>query len=320
MNRRRSVALVITAVLATLFVVVIGAGVVATSEPACTYCHSAISKAEPAQTHAAVRCTSCHAAGAIARVTFAGTVLSSMVPAQLAGKRDVGPVTETSRAACLSCHSDINSGVTPVSNGLRINHATCAPGASCDSCHSTVPHGVLTRWKRGPVMEECTACHTAQGAPLTCDTCHAGKSSTERISVGPWQVTHGPNWQKTHGMGDLNSCGGCHAKDYCARCHGVPMPHDVAFGAQHGQLAEANMASCMTCHKTTAYCQACHGITMPHPADFLKVHASIAKTFDNPTCMRCHARESCDACHNRHVHPGNAALSNGLTTTTTVGP
>jgi hypothetical protein len=281
-------------------------------------CHADFAKAQARTAHASVACTSCHATGVAGRAGFAGVVLGRMLPARLLGRSVGGPVAETLRQACLSCHATVERTVSSAS-GVRVNHATCAPDASCDSCHATTGHGSLTRWKRGPVMEDCTACHAAQGAPVRCDACHIGKAASQRIITGPWQVTHGPNWRHTHGMGRLDSCVTCHPTDYCVQCHKVVVPHDIEFGRQHGALAVADSASCLTCHKTESFCGACHGIAMPHPTGFLKKHSSTATTIDDPVCARCHERQSCIDCHVAHIHPGFGSVRKGPTSSTTGG-
>lgn len=243
---------------------------------------------------------------------MAGRVVGKMIPAQVLGRPLGGPVTETSRQACLACHSKVNTVAAAGAGGIRINHATCAADASCDSCHSTTGHGSLTRWSREPDMEKCTACHAVQSASLACTTCHVGKKGLgQQLATGPWQVTHGPNWEHMHGMGQLESCATCHPSDYCVRCHKVVIPHGATFGTEHGKLAIADRSSCLVCHKTETFCDACHGIQMPHPVGFLKSHSTAAKTIGLKVCQRCHSQQTCDACHVAHVHPGIFAVSTG---------
>jgi hypothetical protein len=93
------------------------------------------------------------------------------------------------------------------------------------------------------------------------------------------------------------------------------MPHPANFLAQHGAAANANPASCATCHSPnnianpTAYhasskfCTDCHGTAMPHPADFLSKHGAAANA----------APASCTNCHspNNRVNPGANYASPG---------
>ena len=308
--RKRVIGLVI-ALAATAFALTVAAGV-GSSSGVCESCHRAVVVATEKSAHAAVPCSDCHAPGAEA-VGFRADVILRMYPSKLLGGEPSGAVRETSRKACLTCHGSVLSAVTQAGpRGLRINHAACATEATCDSCHSATAHGAEVRWVRGPVMEDCIACHREQAVTTECTVCHEGRNETERLATGPWQVTHGPKWRQTHGMGDLDSCVTCHPKDYCVRCHKVSVPHDERFGAQHGGIASADVKSCQGCHRSKRFCDACHGVPMPHPGGFLRRHSKDAKTVTNPACQRCHAVEDCRRCHERHIHPGNARASSGL--------
>jgi hypothetical protein len=245
-----------------------------------------------------------------------------MYPGQIFGADPDGPADETARGACLGCHEPVLNG-TIESLGIRINHGVCAPTGTCDACHSGVAHGEQVRWLREPVMEECVACHRAASATDACDACHQGKSETERLSTGPWQVTHGANWKQTHGMGSLKSCSVCHPQDYCVRCHGTELPHSVDFGTTHGNDAIAENASCGSCHETASFCEPCHAAPMPHPDGFLIEHSGIAKGYEDESCLKlCHRQEDCADCHVAHTHPGrtdgrlgtgpNGAISSGV--------
>lgn len=295
-------------IVAISVVVVLVLGVVggwtASSERMCVSCHSDFAKARAKTAHASTRCLACHAPGVSGRTGMAGQVLGRMIPGTLLGRSLQGPAAEIPRKNCIACHSMLNRSVSSGSSGLRIRHMTCALDASCDTCHSTTAHGALIRWQRAPVMENCTACHAVQKAPLRCDVCHVGKSTQQRLTTGPWQVTHGANWKRTHGMGRLDSCVSCHPADYCAHCHKVAVPHAANFGSQHGKAAIIDRSSCLLCHKTQVFCNACHGVEMPHPPGFFKSHSAVAKKVDGSVCHRCHTQETCDNCHVAHVHPG----------------
>jgi hypothetical protein len=229
-----------------------------------------------------------------------------MYPAALFGRGLADPAQQTLRASCLACHGKILAGVITVGR-LRIKHSTCASGPTCDTCHSTVAHGKAVRWAQTPVMQDCVACHTAQGASVACETCHTGTPGERTTTTGPWQVTHGPDWRTTHGLGDTSTCVTCHPGDFCVKCHKVQVPHPVDFGASHGAAALADTASCLVCHTSRAqFCDTCHGMEMPHPAGFLKAHSKIAKGVADPACQRCHDNADCDTCHANHVHPGGS--------------
>ncbi|MCE5190743.1 MAG: hypothetical protein LLG08_03135 [Actinomycetia bacterium] len=319
MKHRPTVSVVVATLIAAVAVFIAG-GLAGSSQWACNACHGGFARSQRETAHKATRCLACHAPGIAGRLEFGTKVVLTMEPAKIMGRGVAGPVSETPRAACIRCHAAVvRSGVVE-KDGLRIDHSTCALDPSCDACHSTVAHGDRTRWKRSAQMEGCIACHTMRGASLECDACHAEKSTAQRVAVGAWQVTHGVNWERTHGMGQLGSCVGCHPKDYCARCHKTAVPHDAAFGAQHGLLAISDRRACLVCHKTESFCDACHGIAMPHPTGFIKTHSAVAGDFEAPVCRRCHSRETCDRCHVAHVHPGLAGVGRNPSSAGTGSP
>lgn len=298
-----------TLVASALLVLLVATVAVGSSPKVCASCHGEVSAAMRSTAHEATGCYDCHAPGASV-VAFKVREIFSMYPSALVGRSPSGPVEDTTRAACLGCHDGVLKRVTDGTSGLRIRHADCAPGATCDTCHSIVAHGDQVRWPREPIMEDCTRCHLAEDVTVECDTCHLGRQEKDRLVVGPWQVTHGPTWESSHGMGDLRSCAVCHPNDYCVRCHEVVIPHPADFGAEHGTIS-LESDSCTVCHKTRDFCDSCHGIEMPHPADYLRKHSSEAGTVDNPQCVRCHTVQDCERCHTRHVHPGGPNLYPG---------
>jgi hypothetical protein len=154
-------------------------------------------------------------------------------------------------------------------------------------------------------MDDCVRCHLAKKVTVGCDACHADKSSRERLAAGPWQVTHGKNWRKTHGMGDITVCSVCHPSSKCVGCHGSVIPHPVDFGRTHSGLAKAPEAKCDGCHDQRDFCQACHGMPIPHPVGFLAGHSKIAKSRQDKACIKCHYQGDCDSCHIAHTHPGS---------------
>jgi hypothetical protein len=303
-GRGKRVALVVVLVLVALVV----AGAAVGSLPAvCSSCHGRQADATGKSQHADMGCYGCHVDnGSWGYLAEKNSEFTRMYTSALLGRGLTQSARLTSRSACLECHSDVLKGVTSA-NGLSIKHKACAPGPSCDGCHSTTAHGKTVRWQTSPYMEDCIACHKNKGVSDECETCHTSESAERRDVKGPWQVTHGANWKKTHGMGDQSSCGTCHPSNFCARCHRVPVPHGADFGRTHGEYAQGNEDACVTCHKSTKdFCEKCHGMQMPHPAGFLKQHSSIAKSTSDARCIRCHVDTDCGLCHGYHAHPGGA--------------
>lgn len=125
----------------------------------------------------------------------------------------------------------------------------------------------------------------------------------------------------------MNTCLGCHQhqqqfeQNQCTNCHKPNelralepksfFPHDAAWAKRHGAIARVNGERCATCHAQTS-CDSCHDSTKPlgpaarnpdalertlvHRFDFLSRHA-IESSSQPGSCMTCHVRTECDACH-----------------------
>lgn len=289
-----------------LTVVLASVGVAASSTPAtCALCHSEQSAALDESPHRRVACYECHLP--TGRWSFAEAKLDeivSMYPKQLLGRglRDAGD--RISRSACVRCHADSLAGVIS-DNGLRISHADCSPPPDkCDGCHTDAAHGTAVRWRREADMDVCTACHSERDAPLHCQACHSGKAPSDVQKAGNLKVTHGSDWERTHGMADLRTCITCHEQSDCVRCHGTVIPHPESFLATHGDEALLTEARCASCHTEQSMCNYCHGMTMPHPTGFKREHTEVAKSRTDAVCLRCHSDLDCLNCHTGHAHPG----------------
>lgn len=290
------------AVAAAVIVLVLGAG---STETACLTCHDRAGLEATPQAHGRLSCYACHLRdGAWSWPGFKARELLVMYPKGIGGDRLSLAIDPVSSRACLRCHTQVLER-TSESKGLRIAHAACAAGRSCGSCHARGVHAGAIRWAGQPVMEECVACHREAGITPACDSCHSDKSERERLTRGPWQVTHGRGWERTHGMGTLEWCSTCHPAGYCTRCHGVDLPHAADFGRTHGALAKAPGSKCLTCHDKTTLCDTCHGVEMPHPTGFLASHPKLASSSADPNCLTCHIQKDCTACHTKHTHPGS---------------
>lgn len=276
-------------------------------QPGCVSCHARAdlvsTVSQPAHAEEAIECVSCHVGRSfVDRVGFGYYQAFGMVVPFLDTADTVA--AQVRDASCTSCHGDL-AGVT-VSSGLRIDHGQCAVGSTCVDCHSTVAHGDAVSWPTTYHMDYCLRCHDSAQVSSSCDTCHVGKLDKTRPSTGPWAVTHGPDWERTHGMGDMATCSACHAEDYCARCHGAGVPHTERFFMAHGRYALEQSASCSSCHRDETFCSDCHGMEMPHTTSFTRDHSDIVDADGDSACLKCHLEEDCTTCHVKHVHPGGA--------------
>jgi hypothetical protein len=302
------------AVLAGFAVIVaLGAGIVLFSAypGSCAVCHGEITESLEGNAHAELRCEGCHAGTTIVGILQSRMAVIDMTLYTLAPIR-TPVIANAASELCIDCHEQ-GLPLTVTVEGLRMNHrAPAEAGWECRTCHPGSGHEVRVALG-GYTMDMCLGCHSADAVNLTtCEVCHvdeAGTRSATRETRSPWRITHGPNWQSAHGMGDLGTCGSCHGPRYCVRCHGENVPHPAKYLAQHGQDVMARTDGkdqCLTCHLDSG-CFDCHGLEMPHPTGFLQSHADDIRDSDidlGEACARCHQQRSCDNCHVQHTHPG----------------
>ena len=281
--------------------------VTAATLPGCTGCHASTDFV--AQTvkspHAAVSCTSCHVeSGVVPRFTYAYRIVFGMT----LGLAPAGPgtVAGVPDRTCLSCHAKVMTRVVSVS-GVSIAHRTCSKGRMCTDCHSDTGHGTAVKWVKTPQMFQCLECHQTAAVRADCGKCHAARTDQQRLRTGIFLVTHGADWKRMHGMGDLTSCVACHPNTYCVQCHGMTLPHDAAWLRLHPATALRQRSTCTVCHQQ-AFCDGCHGIPMPHAKTFTPTHPALVNKQGSTVCLRCHVTKDCDTCHIKHMHPGEKEL------------
>ncbi|RJQ51956.1 MAG: hypothetical protein C4521_11230 [Actinobacteria bacterium] len=313
MLKKNRGALIALITLLVLLLAIVASEIAAYTPSFCARCHRLDYAYWKTSTHARSTCSDCHAArGGLSWVS--GPIdRTSMVLAALFGAYDPPITSFVENQNCLSCHGGIKDAIV-TRFGIRMRHAdVIVAGLRCTDCHNTVAHGKATAHPRSAFMDTCTPCHDGKKAPSKCETCHTSaidRSPTARLA--PWAITHGVNWTKTHGMGNLGTCVTCHPSDACDRCHGMSLPHESNWPRLHGKAALDNgkkvratdkARSCVGCH-SRAYCDGCHQIKMPHPAGFLPMHKKEHERVGAGVCLNCHIKNECDECHVRHVHPG----------------
>lgn len=312
-DRRKAPEIVWYIVMSVLMAIVF-VGVVTTaaavSPTFCRMCHSAPAEELQGSMHASVDCNSCHDRNGVLGIVESRLRVVSMVY-RAPFVRVLGGVSADvmiDDENCVDCHESLIP-KTISRFGIRMNHrAPHADGWTCTQCHRGSAHPTNGYSGASYTMEMCLQCHSAGPQNLaTCSTCHDEESGERREDrpKTPWSITHGANWQQTHGMGDLNTCKTCHAADYCAACHNMQLPHPANFLGNHGQQVlqrETAERDCVVCHKGAA-CDNCHGIEMPHPNGFIRQHQDASRE-KGEVCERCHAPEQCTECHIRHTHPG----------------
>ena len=111
---------------------------------------------------------------------------------------------------------------------------------------------------------------TSEVIPYTCDTCHTWPQiggAVASLPLGQPPETHDDSLYvfnhkdvATSVDPGTQSCGECHARDYCANCHNtgaVNVEHD-AMATNHAQvIRDYGNQSCAYCHQPV-YCARCH--------------------------------------------------------------
>ena len=296
---RAIVAIVLSALGVLLVLVAVGSYFAADAD--CAACHTEIADTTEHSTHADVECASCHVSQTtLGRTRFGATLLFGMQIHII--NTETAPALNVPNSRCTSCHDDLSG---TVGGALKINHLACAEYDQCVKCHVNVGHDADTSVSQALDMFDCLSCHNQTQQTADCDVCHEGRLPADRIKTGSFAITHGANWQKTHGMGNMAACSSCHTVEKCAECHGVGVPHSYNFQRSHGAYGKSEGAQCETCH-TASYCEDCHAIEMPHPAGFKEGHAATVKADGDDLCMTCHAESDCTTCHTMHIHPGGS--------------
>jgi nitrate/TMAO reductase-like tetraheme cytochrome c subunit len=129
--------------------------------------------------------------------------------------------------------------------------------AGCFRCHDG-----------GHVLVENGAA-TEKTIPSSCDTCHTfpqiGAVASLPLGIPP--DTHDDRlWVFSHRLvaedanPGTNSCGECHARDYCSNCHAtgaITVDHDGMLTNHAQAIRISGATSCAYCHQPT-YCARCH--------------------------------------------------------------
>ena len=182
----------------------------------------------------------------------------------------VGRLPAPPLAACVACHDDPDR--VPITKRMRV----------CETCHASIAltFGALAPRSHLPSTERpidhtlafrrdhaaeaadgrrCSACHTQMSGASdgACDECHQVMRPTDHTLV--WrELDHG-----AQAIADRDRCATCHVADACSACHQQrPRSHGpfgTFAGADHGDLARQDPATCVTCHDVATDCLPCHG-------------------------------------------------------------
>lgn len=277
-------------------------GGVARYEIVCLSCHSkTYAAAQTDGSHSSITCQRCHRSSGTAAWLNDGLAMQRRILSTVTFQ-GVKPTPLASDRGCRQCHAPAIA-KTFTANGITVRHADFIT-AQCPQCHGGTGHRIAERTYPATRMDDCLQCHQTSPSNVDgCALCHveAAPVSSES-SQTVWRAVHGPNWDLTHGAGDLDTCDSCHPRAFCARCHDVVIPHPAEWPRRHGKrVVVLGDEECWTCHDDR-WCDRCHRLPMPHADSFMEQHPKIARSTTDPTCLRCHDRIACDTCHtNAHV-------------------
>ncbi len=303
--RPRTAVFTLLAIIGVTLAVWLVAGFTTSADPVCGACHvdtvHDLARGSLPDPHESTDCVSCHEPGGPVGRYF------TQVPSRLlhfveggtglSVRATFGQVTPS---ACNECHAETIKRVTvDRETGVRMSHAEpIAASAKCLDCH--VPaSGVVSRKTAG--MGPCLRCHDSVTASSECTTCHdkqtAAAATARTTKLAKRQVTE-------------VKCGGCHNQEKeCDTCHGLRMPHSLAFKADgHARAGAADFwytggKTCARCHTPARRpCQKCHSPVLGkgHQLSWAKDHQK-----GTPASCACHnqmaqtqGRDFCKVCHN----------------------
>ncbi len=276
----------------------------ASSSLFCSACHGKENADLKRSKHLGIRCNSCHQGfGTFKVLTWRAQVVSQVAKSLVPSSPPVPVIAYVSSEPCKRCHPEVLDEIVR-RDGIGVSHKEIDEAEMpCVQCHARVAHRSTSSFGRSTTMERCIACHDGKKASADCNICHVGRADKKLRVKTSWSVTHGPNWKRVHGMGNLATCGVCHAGDYCKRCHNTSLPHPEFWVRLHPADAKKDVKGCYDCHHRS-FCDNCHGLRMPHPSGFLREHAKEVEKRGRGACYRCHLESGCERCHSRHIHPG----------------
>ena len=301
--RFRSAAITLGVLTAVLTVAWALTGFTTSTDAVCGACH--VTTVHDAATdgqdpHDSTACVSCHEPSGMLGRYF------TEVPSRLlhfaegasgvTARAEFGQVTTS---ACERCHTtDIARVTVNQDTGVRMSHVEpLVASAKCLDCHVPVK-GFVTQKTTG--MGACLRCHDAVTASSNCSTCHDKKTAAAARS-------RSTSFAKPQ-VAELK-CGGCHIQvQECDPCHGIRMPHPLAFKANgHAYAGAADFwfndgKTCARCHTPARRsCQKCHSATLGrgHQKQWATDHQKAV-----PSACACHnqmaasaGRNFCQVCH-----------------------
>ena len=289
-------------------------------------------QAQCATCHARESCARCHVNAARVTSTYrldADARVASLVAGQPASY--LTPATHRS-AGFLEEHG-------AQAQQASASCATCHARASCQACHTgSGGANVIATMPLPEVGSAAGVQITFNVAPWNGLT--VASVTPGRIALGPAKLpqtsvsgaeprkaqVHPPGFSRSHGASAASSqlnCEGCHARSYCAECHGGESKrrfHVANFAARHAPEAWGRETDCQQCHNAEVFCRSCHvqvGLSSKGRSNvgyhsavpfWLLQHGQAARQ-GLPSCTSCHTQTDCMRCHaqsGRGINPHGA--------------
>ncbi|MCB9357902.1 MAG: hypothetical protein H6506_02195 [Calditrichaeota bacterium] len=255
----------------------------------CTACHAGVTTSNTGTDNLLPTwnvCSDCHDAGDVANKGIA--LGESKEGFEFKPITDYSPVfrhqrhLEKAKLECSVCHTNLDEAVSedmsnhfPKMSQCMECHTSRTVSTECKTCHlpgeKLMPDNHLVMWDQrhgiASTMSDanCAMCHVS-GSDMDCQACHQGDAV-----LNP----HPKNYISRHGqdahLSDFR-CGTCHEqRSFCVDCHAqsnlLPADHYrpgfvTPNGGSHGESAQFDLESCMSCHDTPnaePTCARCHG-------------------------------------------------------------
>jgi nitrate/TMAO reductase-like tetraheme cytochrome c subunit len=258
----------------------------------CTQCHSANRKVttegiridHKAHAEAGVWCTVCHNRVAHNEVAAPPKLVHK-------GVKNVAHPNFMTMDACFRCH-DPEGKVKMTGPGAK-----AAPGA-CITCHPADFELLPASHK---AAEWSVKAHGEAAREIGKKVAEEGAEAKKLAAEGIAPYLAAP----------VNECYTCHSREkFCTTCHGVEIPHPVAFGKDHKAPALKDVRVCQKCHLpgTSAvavritgipFCESCHHEGSKTGVAWLQAHPAVVESKGTAACFGCHSPTVCAKCHVR---------------------
>lgn len=225
---------------------------------------------------------------------------------------------------CTTCHNRVahpEQNVEYTLEGDR-KHENWMLMEACYRCHTLNGKSAFSK----PAPGECAACHPPNFKLVPADHdaanwytefgdsaghASAAKAETSRTAeILARYEEHKPEYGD-HAAGpvlppaaSIGSCQTCHADQFCADCHGAPIPHPADFTQNHGDAGKNNPEACARCHaaseadaKSLTFCNNCHHSGAQPGVPWLEQHDDASRTTGAQACFQCHSPTYCATCH-----------------------